>query len=56
MEVDRWEMEKNTVKSDFKNNLPFDGKNQIKNGGEKLKLGVGGCRVVEWDDLGGLLD
>ena len=31
MEIDCWEMKKNTVKSDFEKSLPIDGKNQIKN-------------------------
>ena len=34
MQIDRWEMKKNTVKSDFKNSSPIDGINQIKNGRE----------------------
>ena len=33
MEIDCWEMKKNTVKSDFKKSELIDGKNQIKNGG-----------------------
>ena len=48
-------MLKYTVKSDFFKKLRFDGKYQIKNGGEKLKLGVGGCRIVGWCDLGGTI-
>jgi len=34
MEIDRCEMNKNTVKSDFKKSSPINGKIQIKNGGE----------------------
>ena len=33
MEINCWEMKKNTVKSDFKKNELINGKNQIKNGG-----------------------
>ena len=36
MEIDRSEMNKNSVKSDFEKSLPIDGKNQIKNGGESV--------------------
>ena len=34
MEIDRCEMKKNTVKSDFKKSLSINGKIQMKNGGE----------------------
>ena len=36
MQIDRWEMNKNSVKSDFEKSLPIDGKNQIKNGRESV--------------------
>ena len=34
MQIDHWDMEKNTVKSDLKRNSPIDGKKQIKNKGD----------------------
>ena len=36
MEIDRCEMNKNTVESDFKKSSPIDGKIQIKNGGDSV--------------------
>ena len=33
MKIDRWEMKKNTVNSDFEKSLLIDGKIQIKNEG-----------------------
>ena len=36
MQIDRWEMNKNSVKSDFEKSLPIDGKNQFKNGRESV--------------------
>ena len=30
-QIDRWEMNKNSVKKDFEKKLTIDGKNQIKN-------------------------
>ena len=30
MQIDRWEMEKNSVKSDFKKTSPIDGKIKLK--------------------------
>ena len=36
MEIDRGEMNKNTVKSYFEKSSPIDGKIQIKNGGNSL--------------------
>ena len=35
MQIDRWEMEKNTVKSDFKKSSPIDGKVKLKTEGNK---------------------
>ena len=32
MQIDRYEMKKNTVKSDFKKSSPINGKNKIKKG------------------------
>ena len=36
MEIDRCEMNKNTVKSDFEKSTPINGKIQIKNRGDSV--------------------
>ena len=44
MEINCWEMKKNTVKSDFKTSKLVDGKNQIKNVGiSENPVGEGKC-------------
>ena len=53
IQIDRWEMNKNTMKSDFKWSSPIDKKIQIKNGGDSLRFCVGGCMLIVCDDFYG---
>ena len=41
MQIDRWEMKKNKVKSEFRKSSPIDGKNQIRNEGNYVGSSVG---------------